>query len=165
MKKSVITMVAAVAFVFAVGTTSVFAKTPNMGNSFGNQGGPFSERNFNHNNFGNGMMGGHMGFGFGGMEKLGGKIDLAGEVTKVDADKSLVTVKDVDGKETQVHVNPFTKIREKFNPDAKKARKTKRDFDEFTLSDLKAGDYVAVKKMDTETKIIEAARIVVAAKE
>ena len=112
------------------------------------------------------------------MQKMGGhegfkEIDLIGEVTATNAETQILTVKDADGKETQVHVNPFSHIAEK--PDApgedeKEPARTKKDVREImrhaqlNFSELKAGDYVAVKKMSTETKTIEAARILVVRK-
>ena len=125
--------------------------------------GSVSERNFDPKNFGNGMgMGMMKGHGGNGISKA----DLIGSVSAVNAEKSIVTVKDADGKETQVHVNPFTRIRERLTPDGNKTnrRNLNRDDNILALSDLKAGDYVAVTKFDSETKTIEASKIIVAEK-
>ena len=110
--------------------------------------------------------------GFGGVENA----DLLGTITSVNTESKILTVKDADGKETQVHVNPFTRLKERKRPadsdrlpaqKNKKADRTQNNFpkpenDELELADLKAGDWVAVKKMKAETKTIEAARIIVA---
>ena len=78
-----------------------------------------------------------------------GKTDFLGTVGTVNTETKVFTVKDSDGKETQVHVNPFTHLRQV----GKK--------NEITLSDIKSGDWVAVKKFETETKTLEASRVIV----
>ena len=79
------------------------------------------------------------------------KPDLMGTVSAVSQDNKILTVKDADGKETQVHVNPFTR----FVTLGDKAKKS-------ALSDVQAGDWVVVSRFKGETKTMEASRIVLA---
>ena len=158
MKKTLFTSVAVAALVFGIGTTQACAKSPNNAkqNPYGHPAENVSERNFempNHN-----MM--PMLHRHDGVENA----DLIGSVTSVNASAGLLTVKDADGKETQVHVNPFTRLHPMPKAPAadEKSEKKRPELNELKLSDLKNGDWVAVKKMKTETKTIEAARIVVA---
>lgn len=162
MKKSIITVVAVSALLFGMGTSQVFARsnTNNRGNPWGHPMGPNSERNFDPRNSdfqneGHPMHGMHDGM-------MGG-FDLLGTVSSVDAGKQLVTIKDADGKETQVHVNPFTRIHEFALPEEPQPKNNSRpEINELKLEDLKAGTWVAVKKFKGETKVLEGARILVA---
>lgn len=176
MKKTVFTSVAVAALVFGIGSSQAFAKSKEnfRMNPFGHPMGNFSERDFSPCNQNMPEMNGHRfdGIGFGGVENA----DLLGTITSVNTESKILTVKDADGKETQVHVNPFTRLKERKRPadndrlpaqKNKKADQTQNNFpnpenDELELADLKAGDWVAVKKMKAETKTIEAARIIVA---
>ena len=177
MKKSLFTSVAVAALVFGIGSSQAFAKGKENSpmNPFGHPMGNFSERNFNPCTPNMPWMNGPE---FGGIENA----DLLGTITAVNAETKTLTVKDADGKETQVHVNPFTKLKERKSPSVKenepaekdnapseKKRKLGREqnnfprpeINELKISELKTGDWVAVKKMHTETKTIEAARIIV----
>ncbi|MBQ2314679.1 MAG: hypothetical protein II187_07220, partial [Treponema sp.] len=83
---------------------------------------------------------------------------------------------DADGKETVVHVNPLTKInsfpKEKTAPAApaeadENAKKSDRrpapvPNTSLALADIKAGDWIAVRKFDTDTKVVEASTVAVA---
>ena len=161
MKKTLFTSVAVAALVFGIGTTQACAKSPNSSkqNQYGHPAENFSERNFDQHN--QNMMP-KMKFQHGGIENA----VLLGTVTAINEASSMLTVKDADGKETQVHVNPFTRLHPMPKtpvPDEKSEKEKKRpEFNELKLSDLKNGDWIAVTKMKTETKTIEAARIVVA---
>lgn len=163
MKKSLFTSVAVAALVFGIGTGSAFANSSSnfRGNPFGHHTGGNFGRNFE---MGNHQMPG-MGHFHGGIEF--GKSDLLGTVVSVSLDSKTIIVKDADGKETSVHVNPLTRIHnlpEKPSAEEKSERKRgeRPEISEVKLADLKKGDWVAVRKMDTETKTIEAARILVA---
>ena len=162
MKKTVIKTLAVSALVIGLGTSAAFAKTQGRANSYGYPMGPFSDRNCDGPCFDDGMMRGRGGMGMG-----IANADIIGTVSAVNEEKSVITVKDFDGNETQIHVNPFTRIHERMNPtdDARRNRKGRDLDDEMTVSDVKAGDYVAVQKMNTESKTVEAARIIVAVKE
>ena len=168
MNKKLFTSVAVAALAFGVGTSSAFAKgNKNFhGNPFVNQAGG-REENFGHHNLPF-PMGMHQNpCGMIGEDR---KADLLGTVSAVDDSKQIVTIKDADGKETQVHVNPLTRIHEMEKPETKpdsedKNRPNERkwpEINELKLEDLKAGAWVMVKKFDTETKTLEAARIMVA---
>ena len=92
------------------------------------------------------------------------KADLFGTVSSLSPDNKTISVKDADGKETQVHVNPLTKIKSlpvqakgQSKENAKKPEKKDSSF-----SDLKVGDWVMVSKIGGETKTLEAGRIMVA---
>lgn len=78
---------------------------------------------------------------------------IFGTVVSVSADNGLITLKDADGKERAVHVNPFTHISQMANG------KTK----ELTILDVKAGAWIAVNKLNSDTTTAEAAHILVAA--
>ena len=75
---------------------------------------------------------------------------------------------DADGNETKVHVNPFTRLVQ-FEKPAERTADTadkRRDLPcledaGINLKDVKTGNWVAVKKFNTETKTAEAADIVV----
>ncbi|WP_407425885.1 hypothetical protein [Treponema sp.] len=157
MKKSLFTSVAVAALVFGIGTSTAFAKEAGdlRGNPYGHPMNGVSEKDFEPRL--SGPMAGHGGMGIGGA-------DVFGTVSSISEDKKILTVKDIDGKETEVHVNPFTRINshnEEIEPkDNKKERR--HPMEEVKFSDVQKGDYVAVKKMNTETKTLEAAHIIVA---
>ena len=167
MKKSVFTTVAVAALVFGMGTSSAFAKTPSHANPFNHPMSPVSERNFMPKNpKANGMQ---KGMNHRPNHNVMQKADLIGTVSAVNTDTKTITVKDADGKETQVHINPFTHLNAIPTPEERKAAAESKKTGEkkspsknaLTISDVKSGDFVAVKKMDTETKTLEAARIIV----
>ncbi|MBQ6781882.1 MAG: hypothetical protein IJP62_11760 [Treponema sp.] len=93
---------------------------------------------------------------------------VVGTVSAISADKQLLTIKDADGNETYVHVNPFTRIESFLPPEEKDVTKAKTKEmphpNALEFSDVKTGDWVAVRKMETETKVLEARHIVVAKK-
>ena len=152
MKKSVFTTIAVAALVFGIGT-SAFAKTPSRSNPHAHP--MASERNCDGRN----PMRGEQ-----------GKADLFGMVSAVSSDNKTLTVKDADGNETQVHVNPFTHVhalptQEERNAATAHKKPDERKFPEesaLSLSDVKVGDWLMVKKLGGETKTLEAARIIVA---
>ena len=162
--KKIVKTIAISALVLGLGTTAAFARSNGkmMGNPYGHPMGNSSEWNMGGRNFGNFNM--MMPRGNGGIKNA----DLLGTISSVDASKQIVTVKDGDGKETLVHVNPFTRIRE-FDCEPGKApakNNNKRpEINETKLEDLKVGSWVAVSKFDTETKILEASKIIVANEE
>mgnify|MGYP006916145515 CR=1 FL=1 len=106
-----------------------------------------------------------------------GQIDLSGTVSAVNTDSKTLTVTDADGKETQVHVNPLTKMnsfssgkerkssastKEKEPVSSNEERKAaKRGSSRVSLSDVQSGDFVAVKRMGGNTQTVEASRITV----
>ena len=80
------------------------------------------------------------------------KTALLGKITSVDEKNEVIKISDADGKETEVTVTPFTKIR--INDE--KAEKT--------LSDIKKGDRILYSLFNTETEKKIAARIYVKTK-
>ena len=120
------------------------------------------------------MAGGRFGGIFAGQKK----IDLLGTVASIDAENSIITVKDADGKEILVHVSAFTRLIQLDKNAMKNPVKPEKNADEKTsaektagekpslpqipeikLADLKTGASVMVKKFDVATKTIEAERI------
>ena len=166
MKKSLVAIVTVSAVLFGLGTTQVFAKNAARQNPYGHPTGPVSERSPAPRFPAAGQA----------QKKNNAHFqspDLLGEVIGINAEAQTLTVKDADGKETIVHVNPFSRLMampaaptaDKKEParkgsDSKPEKKVAR----LTFSDVKTGDYVAVKKMKSETKTIEAAHIVVVQK-
>lgn len=82
------------------------------------------------------------------------KIDLMGTITAIDKNNKIITIKNADGKETKVHVNPYTKIGKPEMPGKHGQKPEKHSFD-----DMKIGDWIALNKFVTETIILEAAHI------
>ena len=80
------------------------------------------------------------------------KTALLGKITSVDEKNDVIKISDADGKETEVTVTPFTKIR--INDE--KAEKT--------VSDIKKGDWILYSLFNTETEKKIAARIYVKTK-
>jgi hypothetical protein len=78
------------------------------------------------------------------MEERGGRVTTMGTVSALDSKASMITIKNADGKEVQVHVNPQTYIK---LADSNTALK---------FSDIKAGDWVGVNTFDTGTTTVEA---------
>jgi hypothetical protein len=158
MKKTLMIFAAAILLV-TVGITAAFAKSQTRGNPYDSERGKSSRKEVSKNDLRNAKENvkktkpGQM-----------GQYDLLGTVSSVNADKQIITVKDADGKETLVHVNPFTRVVEfSVRPvDTTPEKRPPEPPKQLKLSDVKTGDYVAVKKMETETKTIEAAKIIIA---
>ncbi|WP_191013462.1 hypothetical protein [Treponema zioleckii] len=113
-----------------------------------------------------------------------GKNVVIGQISSVDSSKSLVKVKNADGKDVEIHVSPFTRImisdsearadlmqarKEMQNPEnmqnSNDSKKDARGFQrgkgrpervQFTISDLKKGSWVMVGTYETNTKTLEA---------
>lgn len=85
-------------------------------------------------------------------DKTTDKTELLGKITSVDEKNEVIKISDADGKETEVTVTPFTKIR--INDE--KAEKT--------VSDIKKGDWILYSLFNTETEKKIAARIYVKTK-
>ncbi|MCQ2610876.1 MAG: hypothetical protein MJ169_03925 [Treponema sp.] len=98
------------------------------------------------------------------------EFNALGTITAIDQTASTITIADADGKESVIHVNPLTKIFEIKKPgkDFKAEKAPAKDekaedkkpafrppvFLDFT--DLKTGDWIAMKKYHNGTKIPEA---------
>ncbi len=172
MKKTVFTTVAVAALVFGLGANSAFAKTPVRTNPFNRPVAVNSEKGFpSRAPKTNGLKDGtHFAKNPRQNPHAQPKADLLGTVSTVNAETKILTVKDADGKETQVHVSPLTRIgslpteeERKAAAEAKKSGEKKIPAQNtLALSDVKSGDFVVVKKIDTETKTLEAARIIIA---
>ncbi len=93
------------------------------------------------------------------------EVNLLGQIDNIDSAKKIITVKDVDGVNHDVHVSDFTKIN-KLNkePPARDPRQPKDDKPEVSIDDLKKGESIAVYAFETATKIMEAAKILVVEK-
>ena len=76
-----------------------------------------------------------------------------GTVTTVSEANGIISVKDADGKEKQIHVNPFTRI----------VKEANGKMDELKIGDVKAGQWIAVNKFESDTTTVEAQSIFVAA--
>ena len=95
-----------------------------------------------------------------------------GTVTAISEKDSTVTIKDADGKETVIHVNPLTRITKNLTVEEKEALKSDDTTNttktqkavSLTIADIKKGDWIAVAKMETETKVLEAKQIAVQVK-
>ena len=74
------------------------------------------------------------------------QVSLMGTVTAVDAKALTLTVKDADGKDTKVHVNPYTRL----------AQSGESKPSELKLEEVKVGDWVMVNKFETGTTVQEA---------
>ncbi|MBQ4378233.1 MAG: hypothetical protein II821_03440 [Treponema sp.] len=164
MKKSLFTAVAVTALVFGLGTSSAFAKAKQ--NPYGHPSSENSERSFDPKNFDFQMQKHPMHQGFPGGPQ---KFDYLGTISSVDTEKQLITLKDADGNETKIHVNPFTRTGSFDLPTGNPCQcgnpnctnKSLPAPDTLKLEELKAGDWIAVKKFDTDTKTVEAAGIIV----
>ncbi|MBQ8012817.1 MAG: hypothetical protein IJ257_00255 [Treponema sp.] len=87
------------------------------------------------------------------------KTDLLGTVSAVSPDKETMSVKDADGNESQIHINPLTRIKV-ISAQASRAEK-KSATEKQTFSDVKVGDWVMIDKLGGETKTLEAGKITV----
>ena len=191
MKSTITKSLAAAAILLAVGLTPVFAKgNTNAKNNSNNQQQSQQKQmnqksaksdmksNRGQNNLpANSDATGRAGKNAGG--KHGGKMlsnpDVMGTVTAVSEKDSTVTIKDADGKETVIHVNPLTRITKILTTEEKQALKsadttnttnnvTTEKAAALTISDIKKGDWIAVAKMETETKVLEAKQIAIQVK-
>ena len=180
MKKTLVKSIALGAVIFCLGTASVFADgkrfaRPNLPQQKNEKSAPSKK------------MPAPMGLNrtAGGManrapkKAASPKVDVFGTVSAVSSDSKILTVKDADGKETQIHVNPLTRVnaipsqaeRAKKLEERKTADKNQRAEKKtppenaparLTLSDVKVGDWVMVQKLGGETKTLEAGKITVA---
>ena len=173
MKSTITKSLAAAAILLAVGITPVFAKgNANAKNNSNNQ--QQSQQNLLNQKSAKSDATGRAGKNAGG--KHGGKMlsnpDVMGTVTAVSEKDSTVTIKDADGKETVIHVNPLTRITKILTAEEKQALKsadttnttTTEKAAALTISDIKKGDWIAVAKMETETKVLEAKQIAIQVK-
>ena len=173
MKSTITKSLAAAAILLAVGITPVFAKgNTNAKNNSNNQ--QQSQQNQLNQKSAKSDATGIAGKNAGG--KHGGKMlsnpDVMGTVTAVSEKDSTVTIKDADGKETVIHVNPLTRITKILTAEEKQALKsadttnttTTEKAAALTISDIKKGDWIAVAKMETETKVLEAKQIAIQVK-
>ena len=173
MKSTITKSLAAAAILLAVGITPVFAKgNANAKNNSNNQ--QQSQQNQLNQKSAKSDATGRAGKNAGG--KHGGKMlsnpDVMGTVTAISEKDSTVTIKDADGKETVIHVNPLTRITKILTAEEKQALKsadttnttTTEKAAALTISDIKKGDWIAVAKMETETKVLEAKQIAIQVK-
>ena len=173
MKSTITKSLAAAAILLAVGITPVFAKgNANAKNNSNNQ----QQRQQNQLNQKSAKSDatGRAGKNAGG--RHGGKMlsnpDVMGTVTAISEKDSTVTIKNADGKETVIHVNPFTRITKILTVEEKEALKSDDTTNttktqkavSLTIADIKKGDWIAVAKMETETKVLEAKQIAVQVK-
>ena len=173
MKSTITKSLVAAAILLAVGITPVFAKgNANAKNNSNNQ--QQSQQNQLNQKSAKSDATGRAGKNAGG--KHGGKMlsnpDVMGTVTAVSEKDSTVTIKDADGKETVIHVNPLTRITKILTVEEKEALKSDDTTNttktqkavSLTIADIKKGDWIAVAKMETETKVLEAKQIAVQVK-
>ena len=170
MKSTITKSLAAAVILLAVEITPVFAKgnTNAINNSNNQQQSQQNQMNQKSAKF---DAIGRAGKNAGG--KHGGKMlsnpDVMGTVTAVSEKDSTLTIKDADGKETVIHVNPLTRITKILTAEEKQALKsadtsTTEKASALTISDIKKGDWIAVAKMETETKVLEAKQIAIEVK-
>ena len=171
MKSTIRKSLAATAIVLAVGITPVFAKGNfNTKNNSNNR----QQNHMNQNQLDQNLLKQKSTKSTGG--RHGGKMlsnpDVMGTVTAISEKDSTVTIKDADGKETVIHVNPLTRITKILTVEEKEAlksddttntKKTQKAVS-LTIADIKKGDWIAVAKMETETKVLEAKQIAVQVK-
>ena len=173
MKSTIRKSLAAVAILLAVGITPVFAKgNTNAKNNLNNQ--QQSQQNQLNQKSAKSDATGRAGKNAGGKHdgKMLSNPDVMGTVTTVSEKDSTVTIKDADGKETVIHVNPLTRITKILTAEEKQALKsadttntsTTEKAAALTISDIKKGDWIAVAKMETETKVLEAKQIAIQVK-
>ena len=173
MKSTIRKSLAAAAILLAVGITPVFAKgNTNAKNNSNNQ--QQNQQNQLNQKSAKSDATGRAGKNAGG--KHGGKMlsnpDVMGTVTAISEKDSTVTIKDADGKETVIHVNPLTRITKILTVEEKEALKADDTTNttktqkavSLTIADIKKGDWIAVAKMETETKVLEAKQIAIQVK-
>ena len=171
MKSTIRKSLAATAIVLAVGITPVFAKGNfNTKNNSNNR----QQNHMNQNQLDQNLLKQKSTKSTGG--RHGGKMlsnpDVMGTVTAISEKDSTVTIKDADGKETVIHVNPLTRITKNLTVEEKEALKSDDTTNttktqkavSLTIADIKKGDWIAVAKMETETKVLEAKQIAVQVK-
>ena len=173
MKSTITKSLAAATILLAVGITPVFAKgNTNAKNNSNNQ--QQNQQNQLNQKSAKSDATGRAGKNAGG--KHGGKMlsnpDVMGTVTAISEKDSTVTIKDADGKETVIHVNPLTRITKILTVEEKEALKSDDTTNttktqkavSLTIADIKKGDWIAVAKMETETKVLEAKQIAIQVK-
>ena len=173
MKSTITKSLAAAAILLAVGITPVFAKgNTNAKNNSNNQ--QQNQQNQLNQKSAKSDATGRAGKNAGG--KHGGKMlsnpDVMGTVTAISEKDSTVTIKNADGKETVIHVNPLTRITKILTVEEKEALKSDDTTNttktqkavSLTIADIKKGDWIAVAKMETETNVLEAKQIAVQVK-
>ena len=171
MKSTIRKSLAATAIVLAVGITPVFAKGNfNTKNNSNNR----QQNHMNQNQLDQNLLKQKSTKSTGG--RHGGKMlsnpDVMGTVTAISEKDSTVTIKDADGKETVIHVNPLTRITKILTVEEKEALKSDNTTNttktqkavSLTIADIKKGDWIAVAKMETETKVLEAKQIAIQVK-
>ena len=171
MKSTIRKSLATTAIVLAVGITPVFAKGNfNTKNNSNNR----QQNHMNQNQLDQNLLKQKSTKSTGG--RHGGKMlsnpDVMGTVTAISEKDSTVTIKDADGKETVIHVNPLTRITKILTAEEKEALKSDDTTNttktqkavSLTIADIKKGDWIAVAKMETETKVLEAKQIAVQVK-
>lgn|SRR5574344_549166 len=82
-------------------------------------------------------------------EKRCARVSTLGTVSAVDSTASIVTVKNADGKDIQIHVNPYTFIRLAGSKTPQK------------ITDIKAGDWLGIDTFNTGTTVLEARHITI----
>ena len=171
MKSTIRKSLATTAIVLAVGITPVFAKGNfNAKNNSNNR----QQNLMNQNQLDQNLLKQKSTKSTGG--RHGGKMlsnpDVMGTVTAISEKDSTVTIKDADGKETVIHVNPLTRITKILTVEEKDALKSDDTTNttktqkavSLTIADIKKGDWIAVAKMETETNVLEAKQIAVQVK-
>ena len=171
MKSTIRKSLATTAIVLAVGITPVFAKGNfNTKNNSNNR----QQNHMNQNQLDENLLKQKSTKSTGG--RHGGKMlsnpDVMGTVTAISEKDSTVTIKNADGKETVIHVNPLTRITKILTVEEKEALKSDDTTNttktqkavSLTIADIKKGDWIAVAKMETETKVLEAKQIAVQVK-
>ena len=171
MKSTIRKLLATTAIVLAVGITPVFAKGNfNTKNNSNNR----QQNHMNQNQLDQNLLKQKSTKSTGG--RHGGKMlsnpDVMGTVTAISEKDSTVTIKDADGKETVIHVNPLTRITKILTVEEKEALKSDDTTNttktqkavSLTIADIKKGDWIAVAKMETETKVLEAKQIAIQVK-
>ena len=171
MKSTIRKSLATTAIVLAVGITPVFAKGNfNTKNNSNNR----QQNHMNQNQLDQNQLKQKSTKSPGG--RHGGKMlsnpDVMGTVTAISEKDSTVTIKNADGKETVIHVNPLTRITKILTVEEKEALKSDDTTNttktqkavSLTIADIKKGDWIAVAKMETETKVLEAKQIAVQVK-
>ena len=171
MKSTIRKSLATTAIVLAVGITPVFAKGNfNTKNNSNNR----QQNHMNQNQLDQNLLKQKSTKSTGG--RHGGKMlsnpDVMGTVTAISEKDSTVTIKNADGKETVIHVNPLTRITKILTVEEKEALKSDDTTNttktqkavSLTIADIKKGDWIAVAKMETETNVLEAKQIAVQVK-
>lgn len=88
-----------------------------------------------------------------------GHFELIGEVSNIDESKQILTIRDVDGKDHQVHINAFTRSKE-----IDVTSTNNNNVKLCAIKDFSKGDTVVVDSMDTDTTILEARMVAIVKK-